>query len=80
MLRKQEKRPGCGNCKDDRIRWPNKFFATAGLFTRDTALAASETVPMIRKPSTGEPYAGNRLYGSEGGEAKSLPSPNHLST
>lgn len=37
MLRKQEKRPGCGNCKDDRIRWPNKFFATAGLFTLDTA-------------------------------------------
>jgi RNA-directed DNA polymerase len=37
MLRKQEKRPGCGNCKEDRIRWPNKFFATAGLFTLDTA-------------------------------------------
>ena len=37
MLRKQEKRPGCGNCQNDRIRWPNAFFATAGLFTLDTA-------------------------------------------
>ena len=37
MMRKQEKRPGYGNCKDDRIRWPNKFFAPAGLFTLDTA-------------------------------------------
>ena len=37
ILRKQEKRPGCGNSPNDRIRWPNAFFATAGLFTLDTA-------------------------------------------
>jgi RNA-directed DNA polymerase len=33
ILRKQEKRPGRGRCRDDHQRWPNKFFATQGLFT-----------------------------------------------
>ncbi len=33
ILRKQEKRPGMGRCRDDHQRWPNKFFATQGLFT-----------------------------------------------
>jgi len=33
ILRKQEKRPGMGRCLDDHLRWPNKFFATQGLFT-----------------------------------------------
>jgi hypothetical protein len=79
MLRKQEKRPGCSDCKDDRIRWPNKFFATAGLFTLDTARRQARQ-SRTRNPSTGAPYARNRLYGSEGGEAKTLPYPNHLST
>ena len=37
MLRKQEKRPGCGAAPEDRLRWPNAFFASAGLFTLDTA-------------------------------------------
>jgi len=37
MLSKQEKRRSCGNCRTDRIRWPNAFFAAAGLFTLDTA-------------------------------------------
>jgi len=37
MLRKQEKRPGCGAAPEDRWRWPNAFFANAGLFTLDTA-------------------------------------------
>ena len=37
MLRKQAKRHGCGTCRNDRIRWPNLFFASAGLFTLDTA-------------------------------------------
>lgn len=37
MLRKQEKRPGRGNTLSDTRRWPNMFFATAGLFTLDTA-------------------------------------------
>jgi RNA-directed DNA polymerase len=37
VLRKQEKRPGMGICRDDHQRWPNKFFAAQGLFTMTTA-------------------------------------------
>ena len=37
FLRKQEKRPGHGLCHDDHKRWPNTFFATAGLFALHTA-------------------------------------------
>lgn len=33
LLRKQEKRPGMGRCHADHCRWPNAFFADAGLFT-----------------------------------------------
>jgi RNA-directed DNA polymerase len=33
ILRKQDKRPGMGRCLDDHLRWPNRFFATQGLFT-----------------------------------------------
>jgi RNA-directed DNA polymerase len=33
ILRKQEKRPGSGRCKDDHRRWPNAFFAQRELFT-----------------------------------------------
>ena len=33
ILRKQEKRPGRGNTGTDTRRWPNRFFAAAGLFT-----------------------------------------------
>jgi RNA-directed DNA polymerase len=33
ILRKQEKRPGMGQCLDDHLRWPNTFFAAQGLFT-----------------------------------------------
>jgi RNA-directed DNA polymerase len=32
MLRKQEKRPAFGRCLNDHLRWPNRFFAEAGLF------------------------------------------------
>jgi RNA-directed DNA polymerase len=32
VLRKQEKRPGFGRCLADHQRWPDAFFATAGLF------------------------------------------------
>lgn len=32
MLRKREKRPGFGRCFSDHQRWPNRFFAEAGLF------------------------------------------------
>lgn len=33
LLRKQEKRPGFGRCFADQSRWPNTYFAAAGLFT-----------------------------------------------
>lgn len=43
LLRKQEKRPGFGRCLNDQMRWPNAFFAEAGLFALHTAwLAARE--------------------------------------
>ena len=32
VLRKQSKRPGHGRCRADHQRWPNAFFAAAGLF------------------------------------------------
>ena len=37
VLRKQEKRPGMGVCREDHQRWPNTFFAAQGLFTMTTA-------------------------------------------
>jgi RNA-directed DNA polymerase len=37
ILRKQEKRPGRGICRDDHQRWPNQFFAAQGLFTMEAA-------------------------------------------
>jgi RNA-directed DNA polymerase len=37
LLRKQEKRPGMGICRDDHQRWPNTFFAAQGLFTMHAA-------------------------------------------
>jgi RNA-directed DNA polymerase len=37
MLRKQERRPGFGRTLTDHQRWPNAFFATAGLFALHTA-------------------------------------------
>jgi RNA-directed DNA polymerase len=41
LLRKQEKRPGIGKCPRDSQRWPNTFFATAGLFALHTAWQAA---------------------------------------
>ena len=41
ILRKQEKRPGIGRCRDDHRRWPNTFFANAGLFALYTAWRAA---------------------------------------
>lgn len=41
LLRKQEKRPGFGRCRDDQQRWPNAFFAQAGLFALHTAWLAA---------------------------------------
>ena len=77
ILRKQEKRPGFGRCPDDHQRWPNAFFADLGLFTLSTARYARETFPM-RKPTTGEPCAGepHARFGGRGGE--SLPYPYQL--
>jgi RNA-directed DNA polymerase len=37
LLRRQEKRRGLGNSLADCRRWPNAFFATAGLFALHTA-------------------------------------------
>jgi len=37
VLRKQEKRPGMGWQRSDHRRWPNRFFAEAGLFTLTAA-------------------------------------------
>src|SRR5687768_6128439 len=37
MLRKQERRPGLGNDRVDHQRWPNAYFAKAGLFALHTA-------------------------------------------
>jgi len=37
ILRKQEKRPGNGRCRADQRRWPNAYFAAAGLFTMTEA-------------------------------------------
>ncbi len=37
LLRKQDKRPGRGKTRADHNRWPNAFFAAAGLFTLHAA-------------------------------------------
>ena len=37
MLRKQEHRPGIGQNRSDHQRWPNAYFANAGLFALHTA-------------------------------------------
>ena len=37
LLRKREKRPGQGICRADHQRWPNAYFANAGLFALDAA-------------------------------------------
>lgn len=37
LLRKQEKRAGFGTCRADHQRWPNAFFAKAGLLALETA-------------------------------------------
>lgn len=41
LLRTQEKRPGFGRCRADQMRWPNAYFAAAGLFTLETAWQAA---------------------------------------
>jgi len=41
LLRKQEKRPGFGRCLADQQRWPNAFFAAAGLFALHDAWYAA---------------------------------------
>ena len=37
LLRKQQKRPGFGATRNDHQRWPNAFFAQAGLLALHTA-------------------------------------------
>jgi RNA-directed DNA polymerase len=41
LLRKQQKRPGFGRCRADHLRWPNAFFAQAGLFALHPAWLAA---------------------------------------
>jgi RNA-directed DNA polymerase len=41
LLRKQEKRPALGLCRDDHLRWPTAFFADQGLFAFHTAWATA---------------------------------------
>jgi RNA-directed DNA polymerase len=41
ILRKQEKRPAFGRCRADHQRWPNAFFAQAGLLALHTAWLAA---------------------------------------
>ena len=41
LLRKQGKRPGLGQCRADHQRWPNAFFAQAGLLALHTAWLTS---------------------------------------
>jgi RNA-directed DNA polymerase len=41
MLRKQQHRPGFGRSVGDHTRWPNTFFAQAGLFALHTAWSAA---------------------------------------
>jgi RNA-directed DNA polymerase len=41
VLRKQEKRPALGLCRDDHRRWPTTFFADQGLFALHTAWASA---------------------------------------
>jgi RNA-directed DNA polymerase len=36
ILRQQAKRPGFGRCLNDHLRWPNAYFAKAGLFALHT--------------------------------------------
>ena len=58
LLRRQEKRSsGMGLCRADNRRWPNAFFAEAGLFALHTAWLSARQVSMKKLP-TGEPYAG----------------------
>src|SRR5215510_1518291 len=68
FLRKQEKRPGFALCPADHQRWPNAFFAQAGLLALHTAWQTARQTPM-RKPPTGEPYAGKShvRFGGRGG-------------
>lgn len=40
LLRKQDKRPGFGRCQADQRRWPNAYFAAAGLFALHPAWQA----------------------------------------
>ena len=41
LLRKQKKRPGHGNTREDHQHWPNAFFAAHGLFTLHEAHASA---------------------------------------
>jgi Group II intron, maturase-specific domain/Reverse transcriptase (RNA-dependent DNA polymerase) len=67
VLRKQQKRPGLGRCLADHRRWPNAFFATAGLFALHTAWQTARH-PRCGNHRLESRMRENRTYGSEGGE------------
>ena len=74
LLRKQDKRPGRGHCRADHQRWPNAYFAKAGLFALHTAWQSA------RQSRSGNHrlesrVRENRTHGSQGGVAMSHPDP-----
>ena len=69
FLRKQEKRRAFGLCQARPSTLAQPLLRTGRAVRPSHSLLGSEGLPM-RKPPTGEPYAGNRTYGSEGGEGQ----------
>jgi RNA-directed DNA polymerase len=76
VLRKQEKRPGFAKPRRPSTL-AQRFLRGAWTVHLNYSPLSRETLPM-RNPTTGEPCAGNRTHGSEGGEAQSLPYPYRL--
>ena len=74
FLRQQQGRPSQGRCVNDHRRWPNAYFAERGLFTLYRSSCCGASIPM-RKPLTGEPYAGKPhvRFGGRGGFAFPTP-------
>ena len=75
LLRKQEKRPGFGRCTADPAL-AQRFLRGSWAVHPSCGLRAGETLPM-RKPTTGEPYAGEPhvRFGGRGGSPLGSPLP-----
>jgi len=65
-LRSQDRRPGLGICRADHQRWPNAYFANAGLFALHTAWQSARQ-SRCRNHRLESRMRENRPYGSEGG-------------